>query len=194
MKDKMREPNLDPNSCTDVDFVGFKYLNYVPSENKDEWIKRKMANEVIFNSIIETAEGPYGGLRTKWEWGGGDHNEGVKNQRNYCKIVLERKWDKLFKEEHEKKRHKEIKYKKCLIKLRQKYFSLNSYTHINQNNEFTIRADLQDVIKFVGIKTLIKKDWFSGTRGYDAKNRLIEILYMDKDYFLVKLPQTKNSI
>jgi hypothetical protein len=35
----MREPNSDPNSCTDVDFVGLRCLNYVRSENKDEWVK-----------------------------------------------------------------------------------------------------------------------------------------------------------
>jgi hypothetical protein len=92
----MREPNLDPNSCTDVDFVSFKYLNYVRNETKAEWVERQMANEVIFNSIIEATEGPYGGLRTKWEWANGNHEEGMKNQRDYCKMLLEHKWNQLF--------------------------------------------------------------------------------------------------
>lgn len=88
MKDKMREPNLDPNSCTDVDFVGLKYLNYVRSENKDEWVKRQMANEVIRNSILGVEEGRYGRIKS----------EEVENQDEYCKIVLEHQWNKLFKD------------------------------------------------------------------------------------------------
>ena len=169
MKDKMREPNLDPNSCTDVDFVGLKYLSHVRSENKAEWVERQMADEVVRNSIE------------------------VENQDEYCKIFLEHKWDQLFKKEYDRKKLEKRKYTEFLTKLRRKYPSLKGYTHINEYNQFTIQAYLPDVIKFVGIKSLIKKGWFSGTRGYDAKNRLIEIFYMNEDCFLVELPQKKSG-
>ena len=189
----MREPNLDPNSCTDVDFVGLKYLNYVRSENKAEWVERQMADEVIYNSAIDVAEGPYRGLRTKWEWANGNHEEGMKNQRDYCKMILEHKWDQLFKKEYDRKKLEKRKYTKFLTKLRGKYPSLKSYTHVNEYNQFTIEAYLPDVIKFVGIESLIKKDWFGETRGYDIKGRLIKIFSLSMDSFLVELPQKKSG-
>ena len=54
MKDKMREPNSDPNSCTDIDLVGFKYLNYVPSENKAEWVKEQMSDPRRVAVLVQT--------------------------------------------------------------------------------------------------------------------------------------------
>ena len=54
MKDKMREPNLGPNSCTDINLVGFKYLNYVRSENKDEWVKEQMSDPRRVAVLLQT--------------------------------------------------------------------------------------------------------------------------------------------
>jgi len=193
-RNRIREPNLDPNGYTDVDFEDFKYLKYIPSENKAEWVKRQMENEVMLNSAIRAAEGPYGGLRTKWEWANGNHEEGVKNQRDYCKMLFEHKWDQLFKKEYDRKKFEERKYREFLIKLRRKYPSLKGYTHINEYNQFTIQAYLPDVIKFVGIKSLIEEGWFNGTRGYDIKGRLIKIFSFNNDSFLVELPHKKSRI
>ena len=184
MRDTMREPNLDPNSYTEVPFAGFKYLKYIRNENKDEWVERQMANEIIRNSILGVKEGRYEGIKS----------EEVENQDEYCKIVLEHKWDQLFKKEYDEKELEKRKHTEVLIKLRRKYPSLKGYTHINEYNQFTIQAYLPDVIKFVGIKSLIKKGWFSGIHGYDIKGRLIKIFSFSMDSFVIELPQKKSEI
>lgn len=89
------EPNLDPNSCTEADFTYFLHFEYpklVPSKNKAEWIERQMANEVIRNSILGVEEGRYGRIKS----------EEVENPDEYCKIVLEHKWNQLFKKEYDR--------------------------------------------------------------------------------------------
>ena len=152
-----------------------------------------MANEIIVNDIIFHAEGPYNWLREKFCWDGETFDEREKERYNYCKMFLERKWNQLFKKEYDRKKLEKRKYTKFLTKLRGKYPSLKSYTHVNEYNQFTIEAYLPDVIKFVGIESLIKKDWFGETRGYDIKGRLIKIFSLSMDSFLVELPQKKSG-
>lgn len=190
----MREPNLDPNSCTDIDLVGFKYLKFAPIYDKEKWVERQMTDKTIVNDIIFHAEGPYNWLREKFCWDGETFDEREEARYNYCKIFLEHRWDQLFKKEYDRKKLEKRKYTKFLTKLRGKYPSLKSYTHVNEYNQFTIQAYLPDVIKFVGIKSLIKKDWFGRTCGYDSKGRLIKIFSLSMDSFLVELPQKKSGI
>ncbi|CAB4143953.1 hypothetical protein UFOVP457_16 [uncultured Caudovirales phage] len=112
MKDKMREPNLDPNSCTDINLVGFKYLKFAPIYDKEKWVERQMTDKTIVNDIIFHAEGPYNWLREKFCWDGKTFDEREKERYNYCKMFLERKWDELFKEESEKGRNEKAEWVK----------------------------------------------------------------------------------
>ena len=84
----MREPNLDPHSYRSIE-----YRHMSKTESRDEWVKTQMQDPIIINTILERAEGPYGGLREKFIWDGKTHKERQKQQQYYCRMFLERQWD-----------------------------------------------------------------------------------------------------
>jgi hypothetical protein len=92
----MREPNLDPNGCTEILFTGFKYLKNKPTNNKEEWVKAQMADVIILQQILRQVEGPFRWLSDNYVWNGKDYKTRNKKKYNYCKMFLERKYDEIF--------------------------------------------------------------------------------------------------
>jgi hypothetical protein len=92
----MREPNLDPNGCTEILFTGFKYLKNKPTNNKGEWVKTQLADPVLLEGILQQVDKPYPLLRDKYIWDGKNYETRNQQKYNYCKMFLERKYDEIF--------------------------------------------------------------------------------------------------